>query len=546
MASHSKRKLRSDFSLGGEQAEADWLLNEAFYETAIYQVMTSRLQKKNFLVGRTGSGKSACLQTLEQQYAEHVIRIDPEDLSLPYITDLGVVRYLSSLEVHLDPFFIALWKHVLLIEVIKHRYKVDSQAKKQSVMDMLKEKVKRDRSKRAALDYLEEFEGKFWIETNERLKEITRNFERQITAEASIPTSIPDFSLSVGSSKASSNAERTELVSRFQRIVNETQLPRLNKMITVLKDDILDDQNFTYVVIDDLDRDWADQKITNDLIRCLFRAVHDLNKVQHLKILVALRTNIFESLDFGRTGGQEEKFRSLIVRMSWTKSDLKELLSSRVSLAARKAGFGDVTSISDVLPQTNRTRGSALDYILNRTLMRPRDAINFFNECFSLIGGRERLTWVNIHAGEAAYSVNRLLALRDEWKPTFPGIERIFRVFTGARNTLTPEEMRKRLDDCALLAAEADFPGAVWMTELSEPLWSGSSADEFAVSYQPLIRLLHNIGFIGCITTSHDGSDSPAVYSYDDATFPDLLGNIRKVTGFVVHPAFRPALDISG
>jgi hypothetical protein len=107
---------------------------------------------------------------------------------------------------------------------------------------------------------------------------------------------------------------------RFQRIVNKTQLPRLNKMMEVLDEDILDSpQNYTYIVIDDLDRDWVDEKVANDLIRCLFRAVLDMQRIRNLKFLVALRTNIFEELDFGsRTGAQEEKFRALTLAQQLT------------------------------------------------------------------------------------------------------------------------------------------------------------------------------------------------------------------------------------
>ena len=120
------RGLGVAFNFGGEQAEADPLLQEAFYESDAYQLCESREDPHCFLIARTGSGKSALLQRLEETRSSHVIRINPEDLSLPYITDLGVIRYLDSIDVNLDPLFIALWKHILLVEVIRHRYKVDS------------------------------------------------------------------------------------------------------------------------------------------------------------------------------------------------------------------------------------------------------------------------------------------------------------------------------------------------------------------------------------------------------------------------------------
>lgn len=113
-----KPRLRSGFTLGGEQAEADPLLDSAFVETNDSRVIESRRDPRCFVVGRTGSGKSAILQQLQERHSEHSIRINPEDLSLPYITDLQVIRYLNTLGVNLDLFWIALWKHVLIVEVL--------------------------------------------------------------------------------------------------------------------------------------------------------------------------------------------------------------------------------------------------------------------------------------------------------------------------------------------------------------------------------------------------------------------------------------------
>ena len=280
-----RRRINSDFTLGEVAAEYDAILLEAFYETPLYKAIASRTHKRCFLIGRTGSGKSACFLRLEQEKVDHVIRLSPEDLSLPYISDLNIVQYLKSLDVHLDPLFIALWKHVLIIEVLKHRYKVDSPDAMRRFLDSLMDKLRRDKSKQEALKYLEEFEGKFWRETDERVKEIEK-FENQVAKElgGKVPFPFGQASARATGAKAESSEARTELVNRFQRIVNQTQLPRLNKMVGVLNEDILDsDQHFTYIIIDDLDRDWADERVTNDLIRCLFRAVMDMKRVQNLK-----------------------------------------------------------------------------------------------------------------------------------------------------------------------------------------------------------------------------------------------------------------------
>ncbi|MFI9247223.1 P-loop ATPase, Sll1717 family [Streptomyces sp. NPDC053086] len=537
----------TNFSIGGEQAEADPLLMEAFYESDDYRTVSSREDPRCFVIARTGGGKSALLQRLEEEHPDHVVRVAPEDLSLSYITSLGVMRYLDELNVSLDPLFIALWKHVLLVELIRHRYKVDSHAAKINFLTTLREKIKRDPGKRVALDYLEDFQDRFWVEADERVREITEKFEEKINSEAKgtfglASNQVANASATVGSGTADTFATETrrELTDRFQRIVNETQMARLNKMIKVLDEDILDSrQNFTYVVIDDLDRDWVDEKISNALIRCLFRAVLDLHRVKNLKVIVALRTNIFENLDFGhRTGGQEEKFRSLSLHMRWGPAELRDLVSSRLRVATKKHGV-PVNSISDMLPRINTTRGDAFDYMLARTLMRPRDIIAFVNETFAISTGSGRTSWEDIKNAEDSYSYKRLLALRDEWKMTYPDIDRVFAVFAGAVVPMSKEEFTRRIDDAALLLADPYFRGTEWLDYMTSAMWNNPAAS-WAGWYGPLLALLYNIGFVGCTT----GRQSTVRYVRMFPDFAERVSNLEAADGFTIHPAFQAALDV--
>ncbi|MEQ4567219.1 hypothetical protein [Paenarthrobacter sp. CAP02] len=534
-------RFKSGFTLGGEQAEADPLLSDAFYESGDYDVIRSKEDPRCFVIGRTGAGKSAAFQRIEEEIPEHVIRINPEDLSLPYITDLQVIRYLDSLGVNLDLFWIALWKHVLLVEIIRHRYSVNTPAAKQSFLKNLRERISKDHGKEAALGYLDEFEGRFWCETEERVREITDKFTRRIDAEVEGGTTgglVSARAVASAGTEASTES-RAEQTERFQRIVNDTQLAKLNKMISVLDEDILDDQHFTYVIIDDLDRDWIDERLANDLIRCLFRTVLDLKRVRNLKVVVALRTNIFQELDFGKkSGGQEEKFRSLVLHLRWTRADLQELLDERVKASATRTDVA-ATSMGDLLPHTNKTRGNPLQYMLERTLMRPRDAIAFANECLGVGIGKTRLTWQDIHNAERTYSAKRLLALRDEWKPTYPGIDQVFTKFRGCSARMDKQEFQRRLDEAMLLISEPNFPGTDWLRDLSAAMWSpGKDSTGFAL-YQPLAKLLYSVGLIGCAVRS---SRAPTFY-LDDPLFVDSESNYEQCEYFFLHRMYQAALD---
>lgn len=535
-------RLKSGFSLGGEAAEADGLLEYAFVESGDYSTIASKTDHKCLLVGRTGAGKSALLKRIHEVNPDHCIRISPENLSLPYITNLQAIRYLDSLDVNLDTFWQTLWRHVLLVEILKHRYKVNSPAAKVNFFESLRSKLQTDRTKQAALDYLNEFEGRFWCETDERVREITDKFADRITAEASGVFGVPGAGASLGTSfnhEASSEA-KFEQVARFQRVVNDTQLARLNKMIDVLDDDILDSpHNFTYVVIDDLDKEWVDERIANDLIRCLFSTVYSLQHVRNLKIVVALRTNIFQELDFGkRGGGQEEKFRALVLDMKWTKASLNEMLDERTRVASGRVGL-PINSFREFLPNQNATMGKPTDYILERTLLRPRDALAFANECFKVGAGKDRLAWADIKTAEVAYSAGRVLALRDEWKGTYPGIGDVLEKFRRSSMRMNREEFQSRLDDVMLLLSEADFEGAGWLEKASSRMWSADGSSAWEDVYQPLISVLYRMGFVGI---GPAGRTAP-VFHPEDSLFAEQKSNLKKAPYFYLHRAYQSGLE---
>jgi hypothetical protein len=430
---------------------------------------------------------------------------------------------------------------VLLVELIRARYNVDSPVAKQNFLENIRDRVKRDPAKKAALEYLDEFGSKFWCETDERVREITETFEERIDAEARARFGMPHAGLSTGSETGSTltTASRAEQADRFQRIVNETQLARLNKMLNVLDEDILDTpQQSLYVVIDDLDREWVDERLANELIRCLFSTVLHLKRVRYLKVLVALRTNIFHELDFGARGGQEEKFRSLVLQMRWSKRDLEEMIDERVRYVS-KQNDSNLTSVCDLLPCSDDVRGYPFDYILDRTLMRPRDTISFVNECLSLHSGQGYLTWDDIISAEKSYSEKRLLALRDEWKPTYPDVQKVLMLFRKAPFVVSKDHLSEYLDEAMLLLSDPSFGGERWMTALSAPMWNSTGEQSWTDLYQPLVKMLYDIGFIG-----FQSAGMSALYSYEKPELADNPLNVESADEFVIHPAYHMALSI--
>jgi hypothetical protein len=351
----------------------------------------------------------------------------------------------------------------------------------------------------------------------------------------------------LGSVKAEAKSERaqsqeikSEVADRLQRVVNETQLPRLNQVIKLLGEEILDSrQHQTYLLIDDLDRDWVDDALANLLIRCLFTAVLDMQRVANLKITVALRTNIFQQLQYGEKlrGGQEEKYRSLALHIRWTRNDLKLLMQERTKAACRHYGIQPERTLDELLPRGPVSRESAIDYILDQTLMRPRDAIVYLNEIVRLATGRDRMTWKNIQEARKPYSDDRLLALRDEWKEPYFGIDQVFEQFRSVRVPLSRDELQAVLDNVALLPADPTFRGTPWLTQMFAAVYEAGDRS-WPEMYGEITRMLYGLGFLGSV----EGREE--VYYHVEPYLIESSRALETHSRFTVHPAFRPALSI--
>jgi hypothetical protein len=538
--------FRSNFTFGGMMAESDPLLSTTYWDNGDFETMASPKDPRCFLIGRTGSGKSAALQHLEEMHPNKVVRIIPENLSLPYITNLGVIRQLLELNVRLEPFLKALWKHVIIVEILRHRYDITSPEKKQRVITILKEAFKRDPGKVKAIEYLEEFGDRFWCEADERIKQIAETFEGKIAASAELGAHIGIVDIrGTGDVEQTKTREvKSELAARYQRVVNDTQIPRLNEMIQVLNEEALTSQHFTYVIIDDLDKEWEDETLANLLIRCLLQAVVDFKRVKNLKVLVALRTNIFQQLNYGEHshGGQEEKFRGLSLHLQWTENDLRGLLENRAEAASQFYHLEPPKTLSQILPKVNKEAGDPLIYILSRTLMRPRDAILYLNACVRDATGKERVSWENIKHAEKGYSEERLLALRDEWKDPYLDIERVLERFRQKHARLKGEDMTVVLDDIACLLADSNFRGSSWLKSLSEPIWAPENAQRSWYEwYGQFVNLLYRISFIGLAK----GPQACPRYSYEETERILRASDLPETIYFIIHPAFYKALDIN-
>jgi hypothetical protein len=504
MAKNKKQSRDSEFvfrrvdSIGAADAHDDLdLLLECFVDTGELETLRDLESSKRIVVGRTGSGKTALLEKLSSDHEEHTITIQAEELALDYVANSGVLRALQDVGVKLDPFFRLLWRHVIAVAALRRRFGLNS-GEERSKWNRLLDRF-RNTSHRKALEYIETWGGeKFWQETETRVKEITSKFEKEIESEWTGEVNIKAFGAKTGrhSTEKLTEEQRSEIVRHGQRVVNEVHLKELGKVIEWIRDVLDEGQDYYYVIIDRLDENWVSEDIRYHLIRALIETAKDFQKAQRCKVIIAAREDLLARV-YQRTadpGFQEEKYKSTYLHLKWTKAQLSELIERRINSLLRRRYTKRSLSIADVFP--SRIEGqTAIEFILERTLLRPRDAIAFVNLSIENSDGSSKVSVGAIKRAEHDYSVGRVAALRDEWAGDFPDVQATWPLLRGLPRVTD-------LDSLPLERFESMALDHAAQTRLQSPIASAAvslvegrlSSTQFR---NEVISIWHHIGLVG-------------------------------------------------
>ena len=258
--------FRSNQIIGAASAESDeYYLNKCFVDTGDLYILQNCEDPRNILVGRTGTGKSALISRLYET-EDHVLQISPESLSLAYISNSNVLKFFSEAGVKMDIFYRLLWRHVFCVEILKERFKIDSEERKKSFLEKLWSIIPRNKQDEMALDYLKQWGESFWKETEYRIKEVATKLEQEL--QGSIEGKIPDLiSLSGVAAKKLTEEQKEDVVYRAQEVVNKVQIKELSNVIRLIDKILLTDRQQKYfVAIDRLDEDWIEDNLRLRLI----------------------------------------------------------------------------------------------------------------------------------------------------------------------------------------------------------------------------------------------------------------------------------------
>lgn len=372
----------ADIDLGGIDAESDPGLEEYFVTTPYVDNAFSG--RRTLFLGRKGSGKSALFTQLPR-----LARLgDPLDRSVALLTpdqySWSALKTYREQGLLLEHAHTNAWKLSLAIEVSAALLAVEK--------DWLP-------STSAALKKVQKF-----------LKDNYGTVSPDLLSTAkSIIKGLQSFNLSafgfgVGMARKTSELGLTPAVAE-----------ELLKLCRIA----LEEHNLI-LGIDRLDDSWDGTDEARSLLVGLLKAGKELNdrfgssqEGIGLRVDIFLRSDIYDDLNFD----DKDKHRSTEEHILWSPELLREMVTRRLPSGV------DV----DDLFEPGEMRGSVtpFDYIVKRTFLRPREVLQFLDECLrKASNGQTLITKDNIRAAEERYSSWKVADLKQEYSKVFPDFDK--------------------------------------------------------------------------------------------------------------------------
>lgn len=472
------RKLK----FGNDDAERDakqGFLNKVFLKTDLYERI--KTDQCELVIGRKGAGKSATCLILKNAFEKEGMKVallTPESLSQQKIQALRVDA------VNKEELYLQTWKYILLVKISFEFLSLYENLKIPTLH-------KQDRDLKVIYNFLKA-QGEAEDDFRSSLSGLFKVFSK-------ISIDFAGFKSSIETNQAKKENDLMDSLARL-----ELSLCRVLKL--------LNDEEI-FVLIDKVDEIWDDTEESKLMVSGLLRATHTLNdSLPNTKTMVFLRSDIFDVLKFHDI----DKLNSLSERITWSESDLKQLIENRIRISIGLDSIHPTQEVWEQVFDKNLKSQSSFKYIISRTLRRPRETIQFCNKALRIAqdSHHEKILSDDILSAEIQYSVEKIRDLASEFLVQYPYLEGLFSIFQGFQTNFTKREFELRYEEAR--------------TRLEK-----FYLDLQSISSDGIIQILYNIGFLGAEI------DSAYVFSYN---MPNLT--LPQQEKYIIHFAFHSALGI--
>jgi len=474
-----------DFGTPSAERDIGRGLEKYFVESAAYHRVHSGA--KTIVLGNRGAGKSAIFQMLakrERIAGSSIIELSPDDYSYELLSATLATESSGSWAKH--GAYAAAWKYLIYVLVMKELSRKGMRLTKGAGAEIYK--YVRDNHEGIQLgkisllvSYLKRLEG-----------------------------------IKVGPLEAGFRTRELDKLYKLEEIHN--LLPALRSVL---------DRRKVLVIVDELDRGWDSSEDAKAFVSGLFQACVSINGLhKNLRVYVSLRQELYD--DIPALYEDAQKHRDLVETIHWSEDLLLELIAKRIRHSAQERGYdpemlrraSDSTCWSAVF--SGLTGQASFQYVMDRTLYRPREVIQFCSEALESARGRVKtlpLPHAALAKAERGYSEERAKDIAAEYRYQYTGLMNVFDVFRGRRPTFDRDDLLM----LALELATGEIPTrgtASWLTD-REP--------------DDLVEILWQVGFL----TAQPIGDTAFVGPHQAQHL-----NLAAVQHFQVHPLFRSYLGM--
>ncbi len=467
---------------GDDVAENDAHLSEYFIETPAYRMALSG--EKRFIIGRKGAGKSAICRQLQKQLPQTgalCIPVAPQHIQFTALK-LGL-RDMARHTQETDTLLQRVWYYGLLCETAL------------ALTKSLRRQHDSDFSKIAA--FVEKHYNYTQPNAFDRLLHTAGLFLQQMEIGLG-PLSV---------------RRAGRLVDAFavEAELDQLRLPIASFIAKHLPQGV-------YILIDNLDDGWDNSAEANTFIRGLLLAIYEICQPNiPVRLVVFFRSDMYNAVT--REFQHVDKYRQYQEHIFWGRKEIIDLVAQRLRVNLKIRRPLPATEVWDEVFDDQNSAEKICQYIIERSLLRPREVLQFCRLAAEKADQRAHLkvTWEDVVDAEHEYSSWKIVDLGSEFLSYYPGLkDGVLQRFFGGPKRLAPVKLQELLEE-----ALTDPRGGrnEWLNNLRH--------------VDDLIQILYNIG---CLKARGQGK------TWQSARDPDF--SIILAEEFAVHPAFHRYLRI--
>ncbi|MGJ8641087.1 MAG: P-loop ATPase, Sll1717 family [Opitutaceae bacterium] len=441
-------KITEWIGVGSVSAERDDLLSEYFFDNGVLNAVIN--SRSRFLVlGRKGAGKTAIFKYLSEN-PNKFLKQDDLLISLSFEDyNWNVHSLLVNSDAAESLAYKQSWRFVILVETIKKC--VQGFEEKQAPIPKALAKAKK---------LLEKIFG-------EPIPSIYTVIGKKLLSISKLK--LPKAGVGLDAAELDRIEANAGEIS-FEAVRDDPTLQShlsqsIDSIIRYLETAIEESKSDlprVFIAFDRVDEAWDDISVESSkkVIAGLISAADSVTVALGEKIrpIVFLREDIFDVLSLNDSNKLREDCGALL---HWERDSLFKLVLMRINYFASKANIQEFKEIDDLFDKKEmRQRTKPSNYILKRSMMRPRDAICFLNRVIGAMKDSEadpfndapdtieRLEAERIYEAEPGYSEWLKKEVLEEWSVQSPEIKVLFDSIqnngsTNLTNEILAEEFKK-------------------------------------------------------------------------------------------------------